>query len=60
MKPTILSAVATHAAAGLLASALLLTGGCQRQDPEAQKRALDYLAMAAAAEGAIRTETGLV
>jgi len=60
MKKTALSAVAARAAAGLLASALLLTGGCQRQDPEAQKRALDYLAMAAEAEGAIRTETGLV
>ena len=46
--------------AGMLAGALLLTTGCQRQDPEAQQRALDYLAMAARAEGAIRTETGLV
>lgn len=60
MKPTILSAVAARAAACLLATALLLAGGCQRQDPEAQKRALDYLAMAATAEGAIRTESGLV
>jgi FKBP-type peptidyl-prolyl cis-trans isomerase FkpA len=48
------------AVAGLLATALLLVTGCQRQDPEAQKRALDYLAMAARAEGAIRMETGLV
>lgn len=48
------------AVAGLLATALLLVTGCQRQDPEAQRRALDYLAMAARAEGAVRTETGLV
>jgi FKBP-type peptidyl-prolyl cis-trans isomerase FkpA len=56
MKATTLSA----AAACLLASALLLAGGCQRQDPEAQQRALDYLAAAARADGAIRTDTGLV
>lgn len=48
------------AVAGLLASALLLTTGCQRQDPEAQQRALDYLATAARAEGAVRTDSGLV
>lgn len=60
MKPTTHSAATGRAAACLLASALLLTTGCQRQDPEAQKRALDYLATAARAEGAVRTDTGLV
>ncbi len=46
--------------AGLLASVLLVTVGCQRQDPEAERRALEYLATAAQEEGAVRTETGLV
>jgi len=54
------SAAMASAVACLLASALVLTAGCQRQDPDAQKRALDYLAMAARAEGASRTETGLI
>jgi FKBP-type peptidyl-prolyl cis-trans isomerase FkpA len=48
----------TRSAATL--GALLVTAGCQRQDPEAERRALDYLATAAQEEGAIRTGTGLI
>jgi len=44
----------------LLASALSVTTGCQRQDPEARQRALDYLATAARADGATLTESGLI
>ena len=48
----------TRSAATL--GALLVTAGCQRQDPEAERRALDYLATAAQEDGAVRTGTGLV
>ena len=48
----------TRSAATL--GALLVMAGCQRQDPEAERRALDYLATAAQEEGAVRTGTGLV
>lgn len=54
------SAATACAAASLLAGVLLWTTGCQRQDPEAEQRALDYLATAARAEGAVRTDSGLV
>lgn len=54
------SAAIPGAAACLLAGALLVLAGCQRRDPEAEKRALDYLATAARADGAVRTDTGLV
>lgn len=60
MKPTTRSAAIVRSAACLLAGALLVIAGCQRQDPEAEKRALDYLAAAARADGAVRTDTGLV
>ncbi len=46
--------------AGLLAGALVLAAGCQRQDPEAERRALEFLVTAAQEDGAVRTGTGLV
>ena len=64
MKPQPRFTSGTGVMTGLLvagfASALLMTAGCQRQDPEAQKRALEFVEKAAQEEGAIRTETGLV
>jgi FKBP-type peptidyl-prolyl cis-trans isomerase FkpA len=54
------SAATRGALAGLQVAALLLAAGCQRQDPEAERRALEYLATAAQEEGAVRTGTGLV
>ena len=38
----------------------LLAAGCTRQDPEAQKQALEFLEAAAREEGAVRTASGLV